>query len=133
MVHPSQQINCVTDPFGVNWVLDADIEGCFDKIDHTWLIIFLEQRIGGNRVLRLIGKWFRDGVSEDNDWSQASVGTPQGEVISPLLANVFQHYVLDLWIHSWRTTGCRGDVAIIRYADNFVIGFEHRYEAVASL
>lgn len=117
----------------VNWVLDADIEGFFDTIDHTWLIKFLEQRIGDNRILRLIRKWLRAGVSEDGEWSPTTVGTPQGAVISPLLANVFLHYVLDLWIQSWRTTNCRGDVVIVRYADDFVIGFEHRYEAVACL
>jgi group II intron reverse transcriptase/maturase len=80
----------------VNWVLDADIEGFFDTIDHTWLIKFLEHRIGDRRILRLIRKWLRAGVSEEGRWSETKVGTPQGAVISPLLANVFLHYVFDL-------------------------------------
>ena len=117
----------------VNWVLDADVEGFFDAIDHEWLVKFLEHRIGDKRILRLIRKWLRAGVSEDGEWSETSVGTPQGAVISPLLGNVFMHYVLDLWIQSWRSKGCRGDVAVVRYADDFVIGFENRYEANACL
>jgi group II intron reverse transcriptase/maturase len=117
----------------VNWVLDADIAGFFDAIDHAWLIKFLEHRIGDKRVLRLIRKWLRAGVSEEGEWFQAKQGTPQGAVISPLLANVFLHYVLDLWVEWWRKNRCRGDVVIVRYADDFVIGFEHRYEAEACL
>jgi len=117
----------------VNWVLDADIAGFFDTIDHEWLIKFLEHRIGDKRILRLIGKWLRAGVSEEGQWSETTVGTPQGAVISPLLGNVFLHYVLDLWIQHWRQTHCRGDVVIVRYADDFVIGFEHHAEAVACL
>jgi group II intron reverse transcriptase/maturase len=113
----------------VNWVLDADIEGFFDAIDHEWLIKFLEHRIGDNRILRLIRKWLRAGVSEDGQWSETKVGTPQGAVISPLLANVFLHYVFDLWIEWWRKNQARGDVVVVRYADDFVIGFEHRGEA----
>lgn len=117
----------------VNWVLDADIAGFFDAIDHAWLIKFLEHRIGDQRVLRLIRKWLRAGVSEEGQWSQTSRGTPQGAVISPLLANVFLHYVLDLWIEWWRKNRCQGDVVIVRYADDFVMGFEHRHEAQACL
>jgi group II intron reverse transcriptase/maturase len=94
----------------VNWVLDADIEGFFDNISHEWLLKFLEYRIGDRRVLRLIRKWLRAGVSEDGEWSETTVGTPQGAVISPLLANVCLHYVLDLWIVWWRKHRCRGDV-----------------------
>jgi len=116
----------------VNWILDADIAGFFDAIDHEWLIKFLEHRIGDPRVLRLIGKWLRAGVSDDGQWSKATVGTPQGAVISPLLANVYLHYVFDLWITWWRKQ-CRGDVVVIRYADDFVIGFENHNEAVACL
>lgn len=86
----------------VNWILDADIEGFFDAIDHEWLIRFLEHRLGDPRILRLIRKWLRAGVSEDGEWSQTTVGTPQGAVISPLLANVFLHDVLDLWVQWWR-------------------------------
>jgi len=117
----------------VNWILDADIEGFFDAISHEWLIKFLEHRIGDRRLLRLILKWLRAGVSEDGEWSEATVGTPQGAVISPLLANVYLHYVFDLWIHWWRQNRCQGDVVVVRYADDFVIGFQHRSEAEACL
>jgi group II intron reverse transcriptase/maturase len=113
----------------VNWVLDADIQGFFDTIDHTWLIKFLEHRIGDQRVLRLIRKWLTAGISEDGEWSETTVGTPQGAVISPLLANVFLHYVFDLWIEWWRKRHAVGDVIVVRYADDFVIGFQHEWEA----
>jgi len=116
----------------VNWILDADIEGFFDAINHEWLIKFLERRIGDPRILRLIRKWLRAGVSEDGEWSPTTVGTPQGAVASPLLANVYLHYVFDLWIQWWRKSG-RGDVVIVRYADDFVIGFENHNEATACL
>jgi len=82
----------------VNWILDANVEGYFDSIDHEWLIKFLEHRIGDRRILRLIRKWLRAGVSEEGEWSKTTVGAPQGSVISPLLSNVFLHYVFDLWI-----------------------------------
>jgi RNA-directed DNA polymerase len=113
----------------VNWVLDADIRGFFDTIAHEWLLKFLEHRIGDPRVLRLIRKWLRAGVSEDGTWSPTTVGTPQGAVISPLLANVYLHYVLDLWAHQWRSRHACGDVIIVRYADDFVLGFQNRSEA----
>jgi len=113
----------------VNWVLDADIQGFFDAIDHEWLMKFIEHRIADPRVLRLIRKWLRAGVSEDGEWSKTTVGTPQGAVISPLLANIYLHYVLDLWVVHWRRTQARGDVIVVRYADDFVIGFQHRGEA----
>jgi group II intron reverse transcriptase/maturase len=113
----------------VSWVLDADIAGFFDTINHEWLIRFLEHRIGDKRVLRLIRKWLRAGISEEGEWSQTNVGTPQGAVISPLLANVYLHYVFDLWIEWWRTHHAQGDVVIVRYADDFVIGFQHESEA----
>ena len=101
----------------INWVLDADIRGFFDTIDHEWLVRFLEHRIADPRILRLIRKWLRAGVSEEGQWSMTKVGTPQGSVISPLLANIYLHYVLDLWVDSWRKKA-RGDVIIVRYADD---------------
>ena len=113
----------------VNWVLDADIQGFFDAIDHEWLLKFVEHRIADRRILRLIRKWLRAGVSEDGVWSRRRVGTPQGAVISPLLANVYLHYVFDLWADWWRRQHASGDVIIVRYADDFVVGFEHRGEA----
>ncbi len=102
----------------VNWILDADIEGFFDTIDHEWLIRFLEHRIGDKRVLRLIRKWLRAGIIEEGHWSKTTVGAPQGSVISPLLSNVFLHYVFDLWIHWWRKQNSRGDIVVVRYADD---------------
>src|SRR5438093_825015 len=113
----------------INWVLDCDIRGFFDAIDHEWLIKFIEHRVGDRRVLRLIRKWLRAGVSEEGKWSKTVVGTPQGSVISPFLANVYLHYVLDLWVTHWRKHHARGDVIVVRYADDFVIGFQHRLEA----
>ena len=117
----------------VNWILDADVEGFFDNVDHTWLMKFLEHRISDKRILRLIGKWLRAGVSEDGEWSETKVGTPQGAVISPLLANVYLHYVLDLWINHWRKQRGRRDVIVVRYVDDFVIGFESKADAEACL
>ena len=117
----------------VNWVLDADIRAFFDTIDHGWLLRFLEHRIADPRILRLTQKWLRAGVSEDGTWSKTTVGTPQGAVISPLLANLFLHYALDLWAHQWRRRHAKGDVIIVRYADDFVLGFQHRWEAVRLL
>jgi group II intron reverse transcriptase/maturase len=113
----------------VNWVLDADIRGFFDNIDHEWLLRFLEHRIADRRILRLIRKWLTAGVSEDGQWSRTTVGTPQGSVISPLLANVFLHYVFDLWANQWRKRHARGSVIIVRYADDFVMGFQDRGDA----
>jgi RNA-directed DNA polymerase len=113
----------------VNWILDADIRGFFDNIDHAWLLKFLEHRIADRRMLRLLKKWLRAGVSEEGQWSPTKVGTPQGAVISPLLANVFMHYVLDLWMGAWRKRHARGEVIIVRYADDFVIGFREESDA----
>lgn len=113
----------------VNWVLDADIRAYFDTIDHEWLMRFLEHRIGDKRILRLIRKWLNAGVLEEAQVRTASRGTPQGATISPLLANVFLHYVFDLWAHAWRNSCARGDVVIVRFADDFVVGFQHRGEA----
>ena len=113
----------------VNWVLDADIRGFFDAIDHTWMLRFLEHRIADPRILRLIRPWLISGVSEDGQWSRTTVGTPQGAVISPILANVFLHYVLDLWTDQWRRKEASGEMMIVRYADDFVIGFRYQRDA----
>jgi RNA-directed DNA polymerase len=113
----------------VNWVLDADIRGFFDALDHGWLIRFVEHRIADQRVLRLIRKWLRAGVSEDGKRSRTETGTPQGAVVSPLLANVYLHYVLDLWVNQWRQRNAKGDVIVVRYADDFAMGFQYRAEA----
>ena len=112
----------------VNWVLDADIKAFFDTVDHAWMMRFLEHRIGDKRVLRLIRKWLTAGVVEDGRKTDVRVGTPQGAVISPLLANIYLHYVFDLWTHQWRSRHGRGDVMIVRYADDSVLGFESKAE-----
>ena len=117
----------------VNWIIDADIRGFFDNISHEWLMKFLEHRITDRRMLRLLKKWLRAGVSEDGEWSPTKIGTPQGAVISPLYANVFLHYVLDLWINDWRKRHAHGEVTIVRYADDFVIGFREESDARACL
>jgi RNA-directed DNA polymerase len=113
----------------VNWVLDADIRDYFTSLDHAWLARFLEHRIADTRVLRLIQRWLGAGVVEDGVWSQTVEGTPQGASISTLLANVYLHYVFDLWVHQWRARHARGDVIVVRYADDFVVGFRHRGDA----
>jgi RNA-directed DNA polymerase len=113
----------------VNWVLDADIRGFFDAIVHGWLLRFLEHRIADKRVLRLVGKWLAAGVIEDGKKAQFERGTPQGASVSTLLANVYLHYAFDLWAHQWRGRRARGEVVIVRYADDFVVGFEHRDDA----
>ena len=112
----------------VGWVLDADISGFFDAIDHEWLMKFVEHRIADPRILALIRKWLRAGVSEDGQWSKTMIGTPQGAVISPLLANIYLHYVLDLWVNRWRNEAS-GNVIIVRYADDWITGFQYRNEA----
>ncbi len=113
----------------VNWILDADISGFFDRMSHEWTLQFVQHRVADPRILRLIQKWLKAGVSEDGEWSETKVGTPQGAVISPLLANVYLHYVFDLWVEAWRKKVAEGDVIAIRYADDLVVGFEHRAEA----
>ena len=113
----------------VNWVLDADIRGFFDAINHEWLMKFVQHRIADRRILRLIQKWMSAGVLEQGKWSKSDRGTPQGATISPLLANIYLHYVLDLWTQQWRKRQVQGDVVIVRYADDFIIGFQHRQEA----
>jgi group II intron reverse transcriptase/maturase len=113
----------------VNWVLDADIRGFFDTIDHGWLVKFLEHRIGDRRVLRLVQQWLAAGVLEEGTWMESEVGAPQGATVSPLLANIYLHYVLDLWAQRWRKRRAHGDVVIVRYADDFIVGFQHRSDA----
>ncbi len=113
----------------VNWIIDADIKGFFDEIDRDWLMKFIEHRIGDKRLLRLIQRWLNAGIIEETQWSDSGEGTPQGGVLSPLLANIFLHYVLDLWFDWWRRRYCRGRCIIIRYADDFLLGFEQESEA----
>ena len=113
----------------VNWILDADIQGFFDTLSHEWLIQFLEHRVSDSRILRLIQKWLRAGVSEDGTWSESKLGTPQGAVISPLLANVYLHYVFDLWVEAWRSKIATGEMIFVRYADDLVVGFEKQADA----
>jgi RNA-directed DNA polymerase len=117
----------------VNWVLDADIQGFFDTLNHEWLIRFVEHRIADRRVVRLIEKWLRAGVLEDGQRMRSEVGTVQGGSISPLLANLYLHYVFDLWVQRWRQRQAEGDVVVVRFADDFVVGFEHREEAMRFL
>jgi RNA-directed DNA polymerase len=113
----------------VNWVLDADISDYFSSLDHQWLERFLEHRIADKRVLRLIQKWLAAGVIENGSLTAFEDGVPQGASASPLLANVYLHYVFDLWAHQWRTRHAHGDVVITRFADDFVVGFEHHEDA----
>jgi group II intron reverse transcriptase/maturase len=121
----------------VNWILDLDIRSFSDKLQHEWLVKFVEHRIGDKRVVRLIQKWLKAGVMEDGQWSETKEGSPQGSVIpglrvrsgSPILANLYLHYVLDLWVEVWRKKLARGEVMIVRYADDAVLGFEHREDA----
>ena len=113
----------------VNWILDADIRGFFDSVSHEWLVRFLEHRIGDERVIRLVRKWLTAGVLEDGAWSGSETGTPQGAVASPLLANVYLHYVFDLWAHQWRRREATGNVIVVRYADDIAVGFEHEADA----
>lgn len=116
-----------------NWVLDADIRGFFDNLDHEWLMKFVAHRVTDKRMLELIRRWLHAGVSEEGQWAETTKGTPQGAVISPMLANIYLHYVLDLWIRNWRKTKARGEVCIVRYADDFVMAFQHKSDAHALL
>ncbi|RZA12500.1 MAG: group II intron reverse transcriptase/maturase, partial [Proteobacteria bacterium] len=111
----------------VNWILDADIKGFFDAVSQEWLVRFLEHRIGDTRIIRLVQKWLKAGVLNDGELSVSELGTPQGAVASPLLANVYLHYVFDLWADRWRRREAKGKVIIVRYADDIVVGFQ--YEA----
>ena len=113
----------------VNWVLDADIRGFFDAIDHEWLIKMIGHRITDKRVIRHIKKWLKAGVLEDGKRSLMDEGVPQGACISPLLANVYLHYVFDLWTHRWRKRYARGNVTVVRYLDDFVVGFQYKSDA----
>jgi group II intron reverse transcriptase/maturase len=115
----------------VNWVLDADIRSFFDTIDHGWLKQFVEHRIGDRRLVRLLMKWLRAGVMEEEQLHAVEAGTPQGGIISPLLANIYLHYALDLWVHQWRRRYARGQVYVVRYADDFVMGFQDERDARA--
>ena len=113
----------------VNCILDADIRGFFDSVNHEWLVRFLKHRIGDGRVIRLVQKWLKAGVLEEGQWSVSEAGTPQGAVASPLLANVYLHYVFDLWAKQWRRREATGNVIVVRYADDIVVGFEHEADA----
>jgi RNA-directed DNA polymerase len=113
----------------VNWILDADIRSFFDSVSQEWLVRFLEHRIGDKRIIRLVGKWLKAGILEDGEWSVSATGTPQGAVASPLLTNVYLHYVFDLWAERWRRREATGNVIILRYADDIVVGFQHEADA----
>jgi RNA-directed DNA polymerase len=113
----------------VNYVLDADIRGFFDNLDKSWLIKFVEHRVADPRILRLIQKWLKAGVMEEGNWSDTKTGTPQGSVISPLLANIYLHYVFDLWVNVWRKKWAQGEVVVIRFADDTIAGFQYRTDA----
>jgi RNA-directed DNA polymerase len=117
----------------VNWMLDADIRGFFDNLSHEWAVKFIEHRVADRRIIRLIQKWLKAGVSEDGQWSETSQGTPQGAVVSPLIANVYLHYCFDLWADVWRRKVAKGDVIIVRYADDLALGFQYRADAVRFL
>src|SRR5712671_6156675 len=113
----------------VNWILDADIRSFFDTVNQDWLIRFVEHRVGDRRIIRLIQKWLRAGVLEDEAVTISDRGTGQGSVISPLLANIYLHYAFDLWANRWRQKEATGDMIIVRYADDIVAGFEHEADA----
>jgi RNA-directed DNA polymerase len=113
----------------VNWILDADIRGFYDAIDHGWMLKFLEHRIADKRMVRLIRKWLKAGVIERGEWSETVEGTPQGASASPLLSNVYLHHVFDLWADQWRRRHARGDMVLVRFADDYVAGFQHRDDA----
>ena len=113
----------------VNYVLDADIRGFFDSLDHGWLIKFVEHRVADPRILRLIQKWLQAGVMEEGKWSETKTGSPQGSVISPLLANIYLHYAFDLWVKVWRQKWAQGEVVVVRYADDTIVGFQYQTDA----
>jgi len=113
----------------VNWILDADISKFFDTIEHDWLITFIEHRVGDARVVRLIKKWLHAGVLENGQITRSELGTVQGGSISPLLANIYLHYAFDLWVEQWRGRHARGDMIIVRFADDWIAGFQHRWDA----
>jgi len=113
----------------MNWVLDADIRGFFDAISHEWMRKFLQHRIGDRRVLRLIDKWLQAGILEQGQWKPTEQGTPQGATLSPLLANIYLHYVFDLWIAQWRRLHATGEMIVVRFADDFLVGFQEKEDA----
>jgi RNA-directed DNA polymerase len=113
----------------VDWVLDGDLSSFFDSLDHEWLIKFIEHRVADQRVVRLIRKWLKAGVLAAGQWTCSEEGTPQGGSASPLLANIYLHYVFDLWVQHWRKTKAKGDVIVVRWADDFVVGFQHQSDA----
>jgi RNA-directed DNA polymerase len=113
----------------VNWIVDADIAGFFDAVSHEWLIRFVEHRVGDRRILRLIRKWLKAGVMDYETLAPTEAGTPQGAVIPPLLANIYLHYAFDLWADQWRKKQAKGQVIVVRHADDIVIGFQHKREA----
>src|SRR5260370_23887309 len=113
----------------VNYILDADVRSFFDNLDKNQLVKFIEHRVADPRILRLIQKWLNAGVMEDGIWSETKTGTPQGAVISPLLANIYLHYAFDLWVNGWRTPCAQAAVIVVRYADDILLGFQHRVEA----
>lgn len=117
----------------VNWVLDADLRNFFDTLSHEWLVKFIEHRIADRRVVRLVQKWLNAGVLEDGQRIHSKVGTVQGGSISPLLANIYLHYVFDRWVRRWRRTKARGQVIVVRFADDFVVGFEGKEDAESFL
>ena len=113
----------------VNYILDADIRGFFDNLDKSWLVKFVEHRVADPRLIRLIQKWLNAGVMEEGEWSDTKTGSPQGSVISPLLANIYLHYAFDLWVNVWRKKWAHGEVAVVRYADDIILGFQHHTDA----
>ncbi len=129
--HDALDALCVALQRKVNWVLDADIRSFFDTIDHGWMKQFIEHRVGDTRLVRLLMKWLHAGVMEDGKLSVVKEGTPQGGIISPLLANIYLHYALDLWALQWRSKQARGQMYIVRYADDFVMGFQHEQDVRA--
>jgi RNA-directed DNA polymerase len=113
----------------VSWVLDADIRKFYDTLDQGWLVKFVEHRVADRRVVRLIQKWLKAGVLEEGKRVKSEIGTVQGGSISPLLSNIYLHYTLDLWVRQWKQRHARGEIIFVRFADDFVAGFQHRYEA----
>jgi RNA-directed DNA polymerase len=113
----------------VSWILDVDVRSFFDSVSHEWLIRLVEYRIGDPRMIRLIRKWLKAGVLENGEWRSSETGTPQGAVVSPMLSNLYLHYAFDLWAERWRRREARGNVILVRYADDILAGFEHESDA----
>ena len=113
----------------VSWVLDADIRDFFNTLDHGWLLKFIGHRIADRRMIRLVRKWLKAGVLDDGEWTRVEEGTPQGGSASPLLANIYLHYVFDLWVQRWRRTQAQGEVIAVRFADDFLVGFQYKADA----